>query len=112
MASSDDDLLNAVQENYLEALRNEPNDLAAATTIDQIKQIQDNVAKAKSAYFEALAAQLAADKDGVTQAYGELMQALQTEKECRKNASAIPDILGKLKQATDAVQKLIALAAK
>ena len=111
MASTKDELLQAVQDNYTDALKNEPHDLAAAETVDEVAAIQANVATARQAYFKSLGAELAADNKAVQAAYEDVKLALKSQKECREKATRIADILDKLGNATKAVQKLLALAA-
>jgi hypothetical protein len=110
MAGTKAELLQAVQDNYTEALKNEPHDLAAANTEVEVAAIQANVATARQAYYESLAAELAADNGEVQAAFEEVKRAMKIQKECREKAGRIADILDKIANATTAVQKLLALA--
>jgi hypothetical protein len=110
MATTKAELLQAVQDNYTEALKNEPHDLAAANTVVEVAAIQANVATARQAYYTSLATELAADNSDVQAAFEEVKRAMNIQKEARAKTGRIADILDKLANATTAVQKMLALA--
>ena len=55
--STAQDRLDVIQNNYTDALQNEPNDLAQAQSAADVTAIQANVASARSTYYGAVAQQ-------------------------------------------------------
>ena len=108
--SSPDDRLSVIQGNYLDALKNEPQDLAQAGSPSQVTAIQANLGNAKNAYFTAIAAALTNNNDKVETAYTAAQQALAAVKQARTDAASIATVIQKLAGATDAATNLLNLA--
>lgn len=101
------DRLAAIQANYDIAADNEPADLAAARTVAQVTAIQANVALARSTYFGAVAADLSAGTAAADAAYAAALAAKGAVEAARREAAALPDLLGKLVDATSAAHRLL-----
>ena len=108
--STPEDRLTLIQDTYLDAMNNEPADLAKANTPAQVTSIQANLSNAKSTYYAAIATALANNSAQVEAAFGSAQQALAAVKQARSDAATIPTLLGKLTGATDAATTLLNLA--
>jgi|SRR6185437_9964692 len=110
MASTPNDRLSAIQSIYLDALNNESQDLAQATTPAQVTAVQANVANARAAYYAAAAAALANAGPEVEAAYAAAQTALMAVKQARADSANITTLLGYLDGATNAGSKLLKLS--
>jgi hypothetical protein len=110
--STSDDLLSVIQSIYLDALNNEPNDLAQATTPAQVTAVQANLATAKSAYYAAAAAAFAGAAPGLEAAYASAQAALSAVKASRTASESIATLLGKLNTATNAGTSILGVVGK
>lgn len=108
--STKDERLSVIQENYNDALDNEPYDLARAETPAQVTAIQANVANARQTYYEAVAAILTKSGNAVEQAFQEAKNAQASVKNCRDQAEAIPTLIAKLQSATQSAANLLKAA--
>jgi hypothetical protein len=108
--SSADDRLSVIQDIYVDALNNEPQDLAQATTPALVAAVQANVANARSTYYSAAAAALTSAAPGVETAYASAQAALAAVKAARSASESIATLLGKLNTATSAGTSLLGAA--
>lgn len=108
--SSPVERLAVVDDNYRQARDNEPADLSRALTESDVAAIMANFANAKLAYFEAVAAALAAGGPAVEAAFAAAKAAQTAVEASRANLEALPTLLGKLKIATSAAGKLVNVA--
>lgn len=108
--STENDRLTVIQQNYTDALNNEPHDLALANTPAAVTAVQANLASARNAYYSALAADLAATSDSVEQAYSDAKQAVTSVQQARENAAQFAALLDKLTSATKSVTNLVTQA--
>jgi hypothetical protein len=99
-----------IQNNYTNALNNEPHDLANAKTTEEVTAIQTNLADARTAYYGAIAAQLSANGANVEAAYDASAAAHQAVTEARAEAAALSVLLQKLTGATATCTHLLKLA--
>jgi len=106
------DRLSAIQAIYLDALNNESQDLACATTPALVAAVQANVANARSTYYAAAAAALANNGADVETAYTAAQTALAAVKQARTNSAQITTLLGDLNGATGAASNLLKLASQ
>lgn len=105
--STPNERLSVIQNIYQDALSNEPEDLAAATTPSQIAAIQANVANARATYYAAAAAALTNSSGGVEAAYTAAQTALADVKAARAVSAQIATLLGKLNSAASAGTSLL-----
>jgi hypothetical protein len=110
--STADDRLSVIQNIYLDALNNEPNDLAQATTPTLVTFVQANLATARSAYYAAAAAALSGAAPGVEAAYASAQAALAAVKAARTASESIPTLVGKLNSATNAGTSILGAVGK
>jgi deferrochelatase/peroxidase EfeB len=110
--SKPDDRLAVIEENYKDALDNEPHDLAMAQTAADVTAIQANVATARQIYYSAVAAQLTQGGDDVEAAYKKAQDASKSVREAREKAADIATIISELTSATSAASKLLDAAKK
>jgi hypothetical protein len=108
--SSVDDRLTVIQNIYLDALNNEPHDLAQATTPVLVAAVQANLANARSNYYAAAAASLTSAAPGVETAYTSAQSALAAVQSARTESASITTLLGKLNSATKAGTSLVGAA--
>lgn len=108
--STADDRLTAIQNTYLDAYNNEPNDLALAQTAADVTAIMANVAAARSTYYAAEAAALTNNNPNVEAAYTTAGLALAAVKKARTDSAQIATLLGALNGATSAAGNLLKLA--
>jgi hypothetical protein len=108
--STANDRLTAIQDIYLDALNNEPADLAQATTPAMVAAVQANVANARATYYAAAAASLTNAAPEVETAYTAAQTALAAVKAARAAAESIVNLLGKLNSATKAGTSLLGAA--
>lgn len=108
--STDNERLAVIQQNYNDALANEPDDLARAKTAAQVTAIQANVASARSAYYAAVAAALTKSGPDIEQAFADAKKALSGVRAARQSAAQIATLLTKLASATKAATHLLELA--
>jgi hypothetical protein len=108
--STKDERLNLIEQNYKDALENEPHDLARAKKPEQVAAIQANVAVARQTYYEAVAAILTQSGDAVELAFQEAKNAQASVKNARDNAAAIPTLINKLQSATQSATNLLEAA--
>ena len=102
--------LAVIQNNYNNALANEPHDLANAKTAEDVTAIQTNLADARTAYYGAIAAQLTSGGADVETAYDAALAALSAVTKARDEAAALPVLLQKLTGATKTATHLLKLA--
>ena len=102
--------LAVIQNNYNNALTNEPNDLANAKTAEDVTAIQANLANARSAYYAAIAAQLTTNGANVEVAYEAAVAAHAAVTNAREDTAALPTLLQKLTGATNTATDLLKLA--
>jgi hypothetical protein len=102
--------LAVIQNNYNDALNNEPNDLANAKTAEDVTAIQANLANARSAYYAAIAAQLTMNGTNVEAAYAAAASAHAAVTKAREDAAALAVLLQKLTGATNTAADLLKLA--
>jgi predicted HAD superfamily Cof-like phosphohydrolase len=102
--------LAVIQNNYNNALTNEPHDLANAKTAEDVTAIQANLANARSAYYAAIAAQLTANGENVEAAYDAAIAAHVAVTKAREDAAALPLLLQRLTGATHTATHLLKLA--
>ena len=112
MPSTPAERLQAIQNNYNDALNNEPNDMAAAQTAADVSAVQANVHNASNAYFTAVTAAFTNDGSAVEAAYSAAMDALKSVKDARTAAEEIPKLIGKLTSSTNAATNLLNAAKK
>jgi hypothetical protein len=105
--SNADERLAVIKKNYDDAADNEATDLASAKTSAQVAAVQANVAQARSAYYSAVEAMLSKSGADVEAAYQDAVSAQAAIADARKQAAAIPDLLGKLSNATDKAKNLL-----
>ena len=112
MATSPTDRLKVIKSNYIDALENEPHDLASATTAADVTAVQANVANARSTFFAAVAADLSSSISAVEDAYDVAIAAQKSVQDARDASESLAKILGKLKKATDSATTLLKKATK
>jgi hypothetical protein len=105
--STSDDRLAVIQDNYSNALTNEAQDLAQATTPALVAAVQANVANARATYYAAAAAALTNTDPQVEGAYTSAQAALNAVKQARSSAAQIETLLGKLNTSTTAATSLL-----
>src|SRR5258708_8423841 len=110
--STPQERLDALQSNYDEAINNEPTDLANAKSPQEVAAIQANVANARVAYFDAVAAMLSNSGDAVEQAYQAALGASADVEKARSDAEAVAKLIGKLGNATAKATDLLNKAKK
>ena len=110
--SSASERLEVIQQNYMNALQNEPHDLAAAKTPADVTAVQANVAVARTNFFAAVAAELSSSDGAVETAFVAAKAALKSVKDARAESEAIAKLLGKLGAATKAASDLLNAATK
>jgi len=108
--SSADDRLAVIQNIYVDALNNEPRDLAQATTPALVAAVQANLANARASYYAAAATALTNAAPAVETAYASAQAALAAVKAARTAAESIVTLLGKLNSATNAGTSLLGAA--
>jgi hypothetical protein len=108
--SSAAERLAVIQDNYNNALSNEPHDLAKAQTAADVTAIQANLANARSAYYSAIAAQLTAGGADVENAFHAARAARDAVDEARAESAALATLLQTLTGATHAATSLLELA--
>jgi|SRR5579872_4973330 len=108
--STPSDRLTAVQNTYLDALNNEPEDLAAAQTAADVVAVQTNLANARTAYYTAASAALTNNAASVDAALTAAQNALAAVQAARKDAGAFAAFLTALTGATNAATNLVKLA--
>jgi predicted HAD superfamily Cof-like phosphohydrolase len=99
-----------IQNNYNNALTNEPHDLASAKTAEDVTAIQANLANARSAYYAAIAAQLTMSGASVEAAYDAAVAAHAAVTKAREDSAALAVLLQKLTGATHTATDLLKLA--
>jgi predicted HAD superfamily Cof-like phosphohydrolase len=102
--------LAVIQNNYNNALNNEPHDLANAKTAEDVTAIQVNLANARSAYYGAIAAQLTTSGATVEAAYEAALTAHNAVTKARDESAALAVLLQKLTGATNTATDLLKLA--
>jgi len=102
--------LAVIQNNYNNALANEPHDLANAKTAEDVTAIQANLANARSAYYAAIAAQLTTNGANVETAYDAAIAAHDAVTKAREDSAALAVLLQKLSGATNTATHLLKLA--
>jgi hypothetical protein len=108
--STAEERLGLIQSIYLDALDNEPHDLAQATTAPLVVAVQANLANARQTYYTAAAAALISVSAGVETAYTAAQTALTAVKQARAAAEQIATLLGKLNSAVSAGTSLLSAA--
>lgn len=108
--SNSADRLAAIQANYDMASSSEPADLAAAQTVAEVTAVQANVALARSTYYGAIADALSAETEAAEAAYEAAVSARTAVETARREAAALPDLLGKMVDATAAAHRLLLCA--
>ena len=108
--STPDERLAVIEQNYKDALENEPHDLARATTAADITAIQANVAAARQAYFTAVDALLTQNGANVEAAFNAAKDAKAAVDKARTEAAAIPTLITKLTSSTKSVTDLLKAA--
>ena len=111
MSSADDSLI-IIQNIYLDALNNEPHDLAQANTPALVAAVQANLATARAAYFAAAVAAFAIAAPGIDAAYASAQSALDAVKAARIASESIVTLLGRLNTATNAGTRLLSVVGK
>jgi predicted HAD superfamily Cof-like phosphohydrolase len=102
--------LAVIQNNYNNALTNEPHDLANAKTAEDVTAIQANLANARSTYYAAIAAQLTTNGASVEAAFDAAAAAHAAVIKAREDSAALATLLQKLTGATNTATDLLKLA--
>lgn len=104
--------LKQIQDTYLDAMRNRPNDLAKAETNEEREAVRANYVTAKDTYFAAAAADLSENGQAVEDAYDALSGANNAVVRARKDLVAFTELFGKMGNATEKAGELLAKAQK
>lgn len=110
--STPEERLAVISQNYQDALENEPHDLSRASTPIEVTGIQANVLTARETFYTSVAAELTECNTQVESAYKSAKDAQKAVKDARARAEKIPDIINKLKSATQNATKLLNVAKK
>ena len=110
--STSEERLAVISQNYKDALENEPHDLSRASTPSEVTGILANVSSARETYYTAVAAAVTNTTGQVEVAYNSAKDAQKAVKDARAKAAQIPDIINKLKSATQTATELLNVAKK
>lgn len=99
--------LDVIQGVYHDAVTNEPNDLAQATTAAQVSEVLQNVANARHTYYAAAVAALSATSPEAEVAYLSAKDALAAVEEARAKSAQLATLFQKVSGATAAATKLL-----
>lgn len=101
-----------IEQNYTDALKNEPHDLARAKKPEDVTAIQANVAMARKHYYSAIATELTKNGESVETAFQAAKKAGQDVSDARNAAASIPTLISRLTFSTNAAGNLLSAARK